>query len=157
MILLKNNVETVVYRESHPIVKQCMLFASTVTLSEPEINAFDFAFSLFEQAVSSENLVLPSIPVAVYLTSDGSFSLQFVNNADLALYQRMIVIAVDRWRVLGLHPLFISVILLEELCHCFWDISDESLVKDKVVSIFQQQLPFLDRNYLYAPFENPRS
>lgn len=156
MFILDNHVETVVYRNQHPIVKQSMMFASTVTLSESEIYAFDFAFTLFEQAVSSENIALPSVPVAVYLTSDGSFSLRFVNNSDLALYQRMIVIAVDRWRSLCLQPLFVSVILLEELCHCFWNISDESLVKDKVVSLFHQQLPFLDRTFLYAPFQNPQ-
>lgn len=156
MIRLENSVDFQAYRLKHPIMESKLQFASTIKLTDIEINCMDMAMHLMEQALIRDNMAHLDIRAAVYFTDDGSLSLSFAGDQYMGMFQRVIIFPVGRWRRKNLSVGNIITVMLEELCHCFYQVTDEDLVKDLVTSITQFLAPGCTRRQLYGIFEDPQ-
>ena len=137
----------------HPIAMSHLSVSSNTELSNEEKTAFEVAITLFELELVDDGMTDSPDIAAVYLLNDDTFTLSIVDSRPIGLFQNSIFLPVNRWREGRFTGVDISVAILEELCHCFWHITDESMVKDKVTKIYNRWMP-VTREALYASFVN---
>lgn len=137
----------------HHIAMSHLSVSSNIELSKEEKTAIEVAITLFELELVEDGMAGSQDIAAVYFLKDDTFTLSIVDSRPIGLFQNSIFLPVHRWREGSFTGVDISVAILEELCHCFWHITDESLVKDKVTQIYNRWMS-VTRETLYASFMN---
>lgn len=119
-------------------------------IEETELKAFNDALLALEIALNNDHEVAPGLFVMMIVTDKDTVDLTLDGQEQLGLYTSIAIIPIHRWRAHSIPYLKMLAISLEELCHCFWSIRDESIVKDKVVSVIQLIHPEVKRDDLFT-------
>lgn len=124
-------------------------------LTDEEINCFDIAVSLLKQALIDDGMFPPKEYAIVFFYDEDIISIKVCEPLEQGAHANMIFYPVHHWRRENYAHNDLVVIMLEELCHCFWQIQDEYIVKQKVTSIIQRNHPNLTMDSLFARFHIP--
>lgn len=112
---------------------------ATHALTDHEAFLFTVALNGIVNQMKKENINFSDLYRATVLcTKDGE--VKIVEDDAIGYYLRLIVFCVQRWRDCGWSDLHILAAYIEELCHHYWHISDEELVKIKVVEIINSTI-----------------
>ena len=128
---------------------------STCPLEEEIENCLFETLRLFEKALRAQGLQALDDHVCLVFTDRDAFAFSFAQVNTMGHYFPAILLPLHRWRQRRFRPEDIMVIIMEELCHWYFRIQDESLVKDKVTEIFCHHDPGLTRQTLYRRFHDP--
>lgn len=114
---------------------------SIVELSADERKTIFTALLLIEQKLLSEEVQISSLPnVTLIFTEDGNFTIKNHSSSWGGFAASIIVYNMSFIRSLP-HINYQFAVFLEELCHHFWNITDERIVKHKVREIVQLRMP----------------
>ena len=85
-------------------------------------------------------------------TENGDISLKMPSEA-MGMRMTACIFPVKRWRDKNYNDIQILTIILEELCHHYWSIEDELIVKYKVFEVIKSLNPDLKITDLYTGLE----
>lgn len=102
-----------------------------------EIGALNAALFALDLALAEDDSVPPDYSVNMILTSTDSFNLVQRDPGVMGHCYHLVVLYVHHWRSQQLPINVIAAVILEEFCHHFWRIADETLVKYKVLEVYR--------------------
>ena len=153
---LANGISTAYSADTNPLFDgETIQVSATCELTEAEIRAFDSAMALLYGGLLADGIYPPVRRAIVYFIGEDSFTLSLPNPLTYGGYTSIIIYPVNRWRAKRFSNNQMVVIMLEELCHCFYDIYDEYIVKEKVTALIQREFPRMTLNSLYVGFSVP--
>lgn len=118
-----------------------VVIRATYALTEHEAFLFTVALNGIVMKMKKESFDLNSLrQVFVLCTENGEFT--FVDNDGMGYYMPLIILNLGNWRSGNWTDVHILATLVEELCHHFWSIDDEEVVKYKVLEILNSILNF---------------
>lgn len=122
---------------------------TTCKLLSAELDAIEQAFLALSLGMNRTPPADGATSVAIIITDQDTISLSFADVGTLGVEFSLIVLAIHRWRALGLGLVAMTLCCLEELCHFFWDLSDGDPVQLKVTELMQELYPNVQREQLY--------
>lgn len=135
-ISFKNEIEDFVINCPIPLQDKIVLI-STVELANDEKEIFWNTLLLPYKQLEKENIQIECLRcVHIFFTPDGNLEIINRSKAYWGVTFSLIIYSIDKFRQKG-NPIYYCTIFLEELCHHFWNIEDEKLVKHKVLEIMQ--------------------
>lgn len=147
-MIVKNHVQTVA-----PVIpdelRKKLIIAATYQLTEHEAKLFSLALQAVVQQIKKEGIDFNKIPrTNAIITKDGSVEFQLESNV-LGSHVSLAIYAVQKWRDMRYGDHQILMILIEELCHNYWNIEDETLVMYKVHQVIKWIMPNVELKDLY--------
>lgn len=135
--------------DSEDIFKNKIFVTYTIELTELETKIFEYAIGLVANKLKQEGIKNSDlrkvniffIPYWKYTINAKSTS---ENDFNYGTHFKVITYSVNAWREKMITDDLLLIIMLEELCHCFWNIDDEYLVKLKIQEVIRQDLPNFD-------------
>jgi len=123
---------------------------ATCALSEFEAKQISYGFSLVAKELEREKAnVAKLLRVTAVISIDGEFTVS-TEKTTAGEQICFVVYGIQKWRDSKFNNDQIVTIVLEELCHHYWAIRDEIIVKHKVTEIFQHCVkPDITINQLY--------
>ena len=138
--------------ELHDLVQ----VSTTSTLTDQESRCLGYALVLLMDAVKRDGLRIDVIRPSIMFVDSDCISITSLSPCTMGLSIPLIVLPLHRWRAGPRSDEFLIVVILEELCHCVYQIHDESEVKGKVTDIYRQIDPSATRARLFQFFEDPQ-
>lgn len=122
----------------------------SVKLNQDEISLFYSAMIiLFNYCKSNDYNIIGWNGLNILFTLDGNFEVDMDDEHIGGAYMKIVVYNVNNWRIHDNNAGLIMSIYLEELCHYYFNISDEIEVKHKVYEIMKNFNPnFTFEEYL---------
>lgn len=155
---LANGISTTYSADTNPLFDgETIQVGATCELTDAEIRAFDSAMALLYGGLQTDRMYPPVRRAIIYFIGEDSFTLSLPNPLTYGGYASIIIYPVSRWRAKCFSNNQMVVVMLEELCHCFYDIRDEYLVKEKVTALIRREFPNMTLNSLYVGFNIPDS
>lgn len=127
---------------------------TTCILRQGEISAFTLAFHALDLALASDPSVPSGLWANVLFVDRDSVTLN-LDPGILGNHLPLVIYPLHRWRERELDSVHMMACALEELCHHFWSIRDETLVKDKVIELIQLVFPKIERSDIFVPNWSP--
>lgn len=129
--------------------------ATTCGLSFNEIQAFENVFRGLDALIAEDESVNPNMYISI-ICSDRDTVCITINDPDaLGRQLNLAILPIRRWRMRHLSQLQMETCIAEELCHYFWNIRDESLVRFQVLSLLQRIYPNVQLSDAYSPNWTP--
>lgn len=117
-------------------------------LTEDEVTLFNASIKAVCEYIQKCNISLDDyFAFNVIFTTDGSFAFEEDSNGSLGHQFQLAIYDMEKLRNLKDNEMMLFV-FLEELCHYFFRISDEKVVKYRVEEIFKIFHPTFDLNNL---------
>jgi hypothetical protein len=114
-------------------------------LTDVEIEVFNISLKILYQQLIDDKISFDSLPKSKCIFFDkDTLELDFQNDNVLGTYLIFIIYRMNRIRNnerYNQNPYGLILVFLEELCHCYYNIDDETAVKHKVLKIIQKHLP----------------
>lgn len=111
-------------------------------LKEREAKLFTLALKAIVSELKKDKIEFKNLhKVTAIITKDGEFTLSISDKNTLGIRVCLAVYAVERWRKLNFNDNQILLVILEELCHHYWNIENETIVKYKVYNIIKNIFP----------------
>ena len=132
-------------------LKNRIRMMTTCNMTDEEISIFNTALIALDIALASDISAPAALPLTVIFTDSDTVSFTISCPETWGLECNLAVYPLHRWREQHLAALPMLLAALEELCHHFWAIEDEILVKDKVTQLVHLVCPGLKKNDLYNP------
>lgn len=147
-MLLKSQVESM--GPSIPKELESKLFVrATYALTEQEAKLFSLAIQAIVQQLKCEGKSFEDIPrVNAIVTKYGNVEIES-DEGVLGNHVSLVIYAVQKWRDLKLSDYQMLIVYIEELCHNYWGIEDEIVVKYKVFEIIKRIEPNLKFEELF--------
>lgn len=123
---------------------------STCTLTDREIQIIGLGLKLVGQYVETGNEIIQTIHTNMVTYDTDELTTIHDDEETLGNNVSYILYPVHRWRKRNLGDLQILTCVIEEMCHCFWIIRDEVIVKYKVVEILKQLSPEIAFETVYT-------
>lgn len=129
-------------------------------LTEAEENAFAHAIIALEKQLKYENMT--DLPKAnIIFTLEDGITLKLDTHVLGNYVPGLIIYPIKKWRDKNMQGNSLIVIMLEELCHCFWQEYDEVKVKHIVMKVLRNISVFKELNIndvynrIYDIYNNP--
>ena len=122
---------------------------TTIRLSPREIEALYNALFSLDIALRSDDALNPDDHITIVLFDSDIVSFEFEDQETFGNQVNLVFLPVHRWRARNLNIVQMTVCILEEFCHHFWDIRDEYLVTDKVYELLQYLWPNVPKSAFY--------
>lgn len=120
-----------------------------VELTTEEIMCFEIVLQLLGIQLLKENVDISKLhSVTIMFVSDGNYSIQLMDKRIAGYTTSVIVYVMNKIRTWS-YIERIMAILLEELAHHFWNITDEIIVKHKVLEIMRNLNPDFNMEDIY--------
>lgn len=147
-MIVKNSITTVV-----PVIpcelESKLVILATYKITEFEARLFSLALQAIVKQLKKEGKNFHEIPrTNAIITKNGAVELEMDKNI-VGSHVSLVIYNVEEWRRLNLVDYQIIMIYLEELCHNYWNIEDEIIVKHKVHEIIQWIVPDIKFEELY--------
>lgn len=127
-------------------ITQC----TTCAFLPEEIQAIGWAYQALAIAAEKDPQFCKLIDAAIFFFDNDEVAITIEDAPSVrGHFLPTILIPLHRWRASQYGSKQILVIMLEELCHCFFLIRDELEVKKKVTEVFQYIRPGTNINELY--------
>lgn len=147
-MIVKNHVNTVGPVIPNELIRKLVVVA-TYELTEHEAKLFTLALQAIVNQMEKEKMDFTKIPrTNAIITKDGSIELEFEDTI-LGTQVSLVIYAVQKWRNFKYGDQQILMILIEELCHNYWNIEDETIVKYKVWQVIKWIMPDVELIDLY--------
>lgn len=124
-------------------------FVDKCHLQPLEIAAINASLYALDRAIANDNSIAPDADVNLIFSSTDSLNLFQGNPGVMGHCYQLVVYYVHRWRLQNLPLNTMVVVILEELCHHFWNIRDEVRVKYKVLELYHHIDPSIEMQDLY--------
>lgn len=121
-----------------PELKDHLTFLSTCKISPREEILFDYAFRLIALQIQSGDPIPPMVHLNWAVIDCDSLQLQFDSKAQYGCHISYVFFPIHKWRSVRLKDIAVLACIIEEFCHGLWIISDEMLVKQKVLAILNR-------------------
>lgn len=113
----------------------------TDKLSEEELDALDAALDGLILTRMLTNDICPDIKINMFFVFEDFFNIDFNFLYSRGVYTRFAFLPVHKWREDEYEKLQIAACILEEACHLLMNITDEDLVKTKVLEAMYRARP----------------
>lgn len=132
-----------------PRLKNKLYFKTTCDLSDELIKLFSVSIWAIAEEIEEEKLLeeekLISCINCMTIDSD-EFTIKIDNN-QLAMTVSLAVYPIHKWTELT--EIGICVNIIEELCHHYWNITDEVEVNFKVIKVLKRIYPNIKMSHVY--------
>ncbi|MBK5424727.1 hypothetical protein [Bacillus sp. TH30] len=119
-------------------LKNKIAVRATYKLTEKEAFLFHEALRSVDLQLTAEGADYSKLPMVFALfTRDGKFTI-LPDGDEVGTRINFIIYGVSVWRELKCTDIKLRTVFLEELCHHFWNIEDEEIVKYKVVELYNR-------------------
>lgn len=122
---------------------------STLPLPPDVFKAFAAALRLIDNALKHDPVPSSWLMAGMVIVDSDAVTLQLPGAHIAGCHMNIMIFPVHVWKALHLREDQMVVCILEEMCHCFWRITDEDAVKDKVLEVVQRVHPDVNLEYLY--------
>jgi hypothetical protein len=113
-------------------------FVSTHEINEHEAKLFSYGFSLIAKELEFEKIDVNNIlGVSAIASLDDSIELKMESDKSGTQFA-LVDYPIQRWKNDNYNDIQILTCILEELCHHYWSIKDETLVEYKVTEIMKR-------------------
>jgi hypothetical protein len=128
-------------------LKEKIRFVANYSLEKREAELFTLALTALNKQFMMENKQ-DIMRVICIITSDGTYTMK-MDKSQLGSQHAVCLYAVEKWRKQKYGDYQMLTIMLEELCHHFWAIEDETKVQYKVLEIIKIIDPNITIEQLY--------
>ena len=146
-MLILDNKQTVLPDVSILPVKQCRQF-SQVTFDSNLILLFETAFAMFAKYATEVPIIIKD-NFNIFYTSNRALPIIMDENEIGAAFSCVIYNVKRMLEHCGTNKMCCIIVILEELCHCLYAISNEYIVKYRVTDIVRLNNPRIQPNDLY--------
>ena len=105
---------------------------------QPDVTVIDALKTAFG-AILQELKVSPALPERLFtnviIYDRERLTFHFDDTKTLGNHVNLVLLPVHRWAAANCNYQQVVTCILEELCHCYWGIVDETAVKHKVVAV----------------------
>ena len=117
--------------------KERVTLLTTCILNSTECQAVSLAFIAIDRAIFPGNIpAIPDIHVNIIFYCEDEIVFE-MDDLGFGFFGNMILLPVHRWRSERHCVERIAYTIIEELCHCFFNIRDEVAVKEKTVELLR--------------------
>lgn len=148
MIKVVNSVTRLFFPVIPPSLSQ-MSVSSTLALPPDVFKAVASAMQLIDNALKHDPVPDSWLKSSLVIFDCEKLTFEFPGLDNAGYHTSIMFLPVHVWQALRLNSDQMIVCILEEMCHCFWRITDEDLVKDKVLEVVQLLHPDITFEYLY--------
>lgn len=131
--------DTVLLSQYQPVVPNSLRkridFYYTCELTKTEASSLTRVLVGLEKMLANDSSIKPELWAHIVFLGDKNVHLEFEDYG--GEYSPFIWYKVYGWRELNYTPEQTMLVMTEELCHCFWSIRDEAIVKEKVKELMR--------------------
>ena len=128
---------------------------TTCMLSFSEIQAFENVLRGLDALLSEDESVNPNMYISIICSDRDTVCITIDDPDALGRQLNLAILPIRRWRMRHLNQLQMDTCIAEELCHYFWNITDENLVRFQVLSLLQRIRPIVQLSDVYDPNWTP--
>lgn len=148
MIKVKDSVEKLWFPAIPGSLSQLSI-VSMLELPQDVFSAFASAVKLIDNALKAHSVPSSWLKASMVIYDRDAITLEFPGIKNAGYHASIMFMPVHVWQALHLNTDQMVVCILEEMCHCFWRITDEDAVKDKVLEVVRLLNPDIGLEYLY--------
>lgn len=148
-VKLVGEIEDFPIKDAYGDIAKKINVIGNIELTSEEIAYFNSATTLLYAQLLKEKIDISTLhSVTILFLSDGNFSIKTLNKHVAGYTTSIIVYVMDKIRTWSNSDKIIAI-LLEELTHHFFNITDEIMVKHKVLEIMRNLCPELNMEDIY--------
>lgn len=120
-----------------------IIVRATFQMKQREIKLLAICLGAISNEMLKDGIDLAQLqPLCVIITKDGELNLKLQDDI-MGQQVNLIVYPVEKWRNHSYNDYTMLICILEELCHYYYAITDEIVVKHKVITVIQN---WIDKN-----------